>query len=54
MRFLAAIIIVLIGIALAIKLDTGTLSAVQVTGIGFIIVGIAFFLPPTWPNWPAA
>ncbi len=50
MRFILVVIAVLIGIALCIKLDTGTLDASQVAGVGIICLGIAIVSPLGWPS----
>ncbi len=51
MGLLAAIVVFLVGVVLAIEMDTGTLSAVQVTGIGFIATAVAFLVGVAW-TWP--
>ncbi len=53
MRLIAAILVILIGIALIIKMATGSLGPDQLTGIAILLIGIAFFLPEGFPNWPA-
>jgi hypothetical protein len=50
MRFVLVILAVLCGIALLIELDTGTLEAVQVAGIGIICAALATVAPSTWPS----
>ena len=52
MRFLAALLAILCGIALLIKLDTGTLTPDQLTGIAILLLGIAMFLPEGFPAFP--
>lgn len=45
-----ALVALACGVALVIKLDTGTLDAVQVTGIGLISLACAFFAGVSWPS----
>ena len=45
MKLIAVIIAVLCGVALVIQLDTGTLSAVQVAGLGIISAAAASVVP---------
>lgn len=54
MRYLFVVLAVIVGCALLIKLDTGTLDPVQLAGIGIILLGVAIVSPPTWPSLPAA
>ena len=49
MRYIFVILAILCGIALLIELDTGTLAAVQVAGIGIIFAALAAVAPSTWP-----
>lgn len=51
MRVILAILAILCGVALVIKLATGDLTPEQVAGIGIIFLGVAFFVPDTFPNW---
>ena len=51
MGLLAAIVIFLVGVVLLIEMDTGTLSAIQLTGIGFIATAVAFLVGVAWPNF---
>lgn len=49
MRFVLVILAILCGIALVLKLDTGTLDPTQVAGIGLIFLGLAVVAPANWP-----
>lgn len=53
MSFIALLIAVLCGIALAIELDTGTLEPFQVAGIGIIAAALVGVAPARWP-WAAS
>ena len=50
MKFVLVILAVLCGIALLIELDTGTLAANQVAGIGIIFAALATVAPASWPS----
>ena len=49
MSFIALIVAVLCGIALVINLDTGSLTELQVAGIGIIALVVAGIAPSSWP-----
>lgn len=49
MSFVALVVAVLCGIALVINLDTGSLSAQEVTGIGIIALVVAGLAPVSFP-----
>lgn len=49
MSFVALIIAVLCGIVLVIGMDTGTLTELQVAGIGIIALVVAGLAPATFP-----
>lgn len=49
MSFIALIVAVLCGIALVIDLDTGSLDALQVAGIGIIALVVAGLAPAKFP-----
>lgn len=50
MRFVFVILAILCGVALGIKLDTGTLDATQVAGTGIIFAALATVAPASWPS----
>ncbi len=52
MRYLVAVLAVLCGIVLLLKIATGTMDGSQIAGVGIILLALAFFLPATWPNMP--
>lgn len=52
MRFILVILAIICGIALIIKLDTGTLDPQQVAGIGLVFLGLAVVAPANWPVMP--
>lgn len=51
MGYLFTIIAVLCGIVLLIEMDTGSLSQLQVAGIGLIFAALAAVSPSNWA-WP--
>lgn len=51
MGLIAAIIAVLCATALIIELDTGSLQALQVAGLGILALAVAFVAGASWP-WP--
>lgn len=48
MRFVLVILAILCGVALLVKLDTGTLEATQVAGVGIILAALAVVAPDSW------
>lgn len=51
MRFIFVILALLCGIALLLKIATGTLDANQVAGLGIIFLCLAVVSPVAWPTW---
>lgn len=50
MRELLVLFAIICGVVLALHIGTGDLKPEQVTGVGLILLGVAFYAPSAWPR----